>query len=347
MPQDPLAGSRLESLRAQDTDPAPAAPWRPAVIAALAGPVAYVLATTLESAVILGVHGNRAQLEWISDVLGSLGIVALTYLWLHLRESRMLLLALEREQVALDEQLRLAVDIQRSALPEIPPDTPGFRWAARMIPAGRIGGDFYDFFRPAPDVAVVIVADVSGKGIPAALLLSSVKTLFRTVVKGTTEPEAIATRLAAALFEEHGGTPYVTAIVARFESAGPRVTYVNAGHPFGYVLRGRDTLALSPAGPPLGLLQGARYAAASEELRPGDFGVLVTDGITEALETGPTTMGQALGHARDVMLEGGPLSAACDALLDAAAAGGGPVGADGWQDDRTAFVFAVDAGERS
>jgi serine phosphatase RsbU (regulator of sigma subunit) len=317
--------------------------WRPAVLAILAGPAAFLLATTLETVVIRGVHGNRAQLEWISDVLGSLGIVALTYLWLHLRDSRVRLLALEREQVALDEQLRLAAEIQRSALPEVPRCTPGFRWAARMVPAGRIGGDFYDFFRASPDVAVVIIADVSGKGIPAALLLSSVKTLFRTVVQATVEPAAIAARLSDALFEEHGGTPYVTAIVARLESAPPRVTYVNAGHPPGYILRAGDTVKLSPTGPPLGLLQGTRYAAVSEELRPGDFGVLVTDGVTEALETGTTTLAQAIGRAREVALTGRHLLAACDALLEAAASGGGPVGADGWQDDRTAVVFAVDA----
>lgn len=322
--------------------PAAAATWRPAAVAALAGLVAFVVGTSVEAAIIRAVHGNRSQLEWISDVVASVGVVALTYLWLHLKDSRMRLLALEREQVALNEQLRLAAEIQRSALPDIPPATPGFRWAARMIPAGRIGGDFYDFHQPTADVALVIVGDVSGKGIPAALLLSSVKTLFRTTVQDTTDPAALARRLSAALFEEHAGMPYVTAIVARFDSAPLRVTYVNAGHPSAYLLREGETRTLASGGPPLGLLPGVRYAAEEEELRPGDFGVLVTDGITEALETGPTTVGQAVRRARDNALTGWPLTAVCDDVLRVAAGGGGPAGVDGWQDDRTVFAFAVD-----
>jgi serine phosphatase RsbU (regulator of sigma subunit) len=338
MSLSPLAGATRVST-AQETGPAA----RSIAIAILAGPAAFVVTTTLETLVIQSVHGNRAQLEWISDVLGSLGIMALSYLWLHLRESRMRLLALEREQVAVNEQLRLAAEIQWSALPRVPVATPGFHWAARMIPAGRVGGDLYDFCSPAPDVAIVIVADVSGKGIPAALLLSAVKTLFRTIVKATTDPAVIAARLSEALFEEHGGTPYVTAIIARFEGAPPLVAYVNAGHPFGYLVREGETRTLPPDGPPLGLLSEARYVTASEDLRPGDFGVFVTDGVTEALETGPTTLRQAVSRARAVAGSERPLSAACDALLEAAASGGGPVGADGWQDDRTAFVFTVDA----
>jgi hypothetical protein len=118
-----------------------AAAWRRTALTLLAGLAAFVVGTTVEAAIIRAVHGNRARLEWISDVVISIGITGLTYLWLHLKESRTQLLALEREQVALDEQLRLAAEIQRSSLPGIPPAAAGFRWAARMIPAGRIGGD--------------------------------------------------------------------------------------------------------------------------------------------------------------------------------------------------------------
>jgi hypothetical protein len=325
--------------------PAAAAPWRPAALGALAGLVTFFVGITVEAAIIRAVHGDRARLEWISDVVASAGIMALTYLWLHLRASRMQLVALEREQVVLGEQLRLAAEIQRSSLPEIPPATRGFRWAARMIPAGYVGGDFYDFYRPTVDTTLVVLGDVSGKGIPAALLLSSFKTLLRTIVQDTTDPAAVARRLSAALFEEHEGMPYVTAIVARVESAPRRMTYVNAGHPAAYLLRGIETRTLASVGPPLGLLPGTRYAAAEEELRPGDVGVLVTDGITEAFETGPTTVGQTLRGVQDYVLRGRSLMAVCDEVLRAAAAGSGPAGVDGWQDDRTVFIFAVDAPE--
>jgi hypothetical protein len=316
--------------------------WRPAIVAALAGGAGFLLATRGESMIIRAVHGDRARLEWISDTVVSLGVVGLTYLWLHLRESQIRVLALEREQIVLDEQLRLAAEIQRSLLPDLPAGTPGFRWAARMVPAGRIGGDFYDFFQPSAGTAFAILGDVSGKGIPAALILSSLKTLFRATAQAAGDPAAVAERISTALYEQHSGMPYVTAIVARFDTPGPRLAYVNAGHPAGYVLRDGATVTLDSGGPPLGMLPEARYATVDLELRPGDVGVLVTDGITEALDTAPITWAQAVSTAR--VGRDGPRSAAkvCEDLMEAAAEGRGPEGVDGWQDDRTVFVFTVE-----
>jgi Stage II sporulation protein E (SpoIIE) len=328
--------------------PAPAAPrgvsWRPAVLAALAGVFGFLVATRGESLIIRAVHGDRSKLEWISDCAVSLGVVGLTYLWLHLRESQIRVLALEREQIVLDEQLRLAAEIQKSLLPDLPAATPGFRWAAHMLPAGRIGGDFYDFLQPSAGTIFAILGDVSGKGIPAALLLSSLKTLFRAITQAASDPAAIAERLSAALYEQHSGMPYVTAIVARFDTPGPRLAYANAGHPPGYLLRDGGATTLDSGGPPLGLLPGTRYAAATLDLLPGDIGVLVTDGITEALETAPVTWAQAVSAAGDT--RDGPRSAAtiCEALMETAARGRGPESVDGWQDDRTVFVFTVEPG---
>jgi sigma-B regulation protein RsbU (phosphoserine phosphatase) len=270
-------------------------------------------------------------------------VVGVTYLWLRLKASRTRLLKLEREQVAIDEQLRLAAEIQRGLLPEVPNATPGFRWAARMVPAGRIGGDFYDFLEPTAGTVLAILGDVSGKGIPAALILSALMTLFRTIARQVQDPATIAERLSSSLHEEHGGLPYATAIVARFEAGSERLTYVNAGHPAGYVLGNGTVNALESGGPPLGLLPGAKYETGDLALSPGDVGVLVTDGITEALETGSTTLGQALQAARHQGAGGAP-NAICDYLLQAAAGGSGPVGVPDWQDDRTVFVFSVGTG---
>ena len=318
--------------------------WRPAGLATLAGAAGFLLATRAESIIIRAVHGDRASLEWISDTVVSLGLVALTYVWLNLRQSRMRVLALEREQIVLDEQLRLAAEIQRSLLPEVPAATPGFRWAARIVPAGRIGGDFYDFLQPSEGTAFALLCDVSGKGIPAALLLSSLKTLFRATVQGADDPAAGAERMSTALYEQYGGLPYVTAVLARFEAAGPRLSYVNAGHPAGYLLRGDGATTLDTGGPPLGILPGSLYTSGSIDLRPGDIGVLVTDGITEALDTAPATWVQSVSAASGP--RAGPRSAAavCDELMEAASRGRGPEGVDGWQDDRTVFVFTVETG---
>jgi len=324
-------------------DGAGRAAWRPAALATTAALAAFLVGTAAESVIIRAVHGNRRELEWLSDAVMSMAVAGMTYLWLHLKASRLRVLMLEREQIVIDEQLRLAAEIQRSLLPDVPQATPGFRWTARMIPAGRIGGDFYDFLQPTAGTVLAILCDVSGKGIPAALILSSLKTLFRTVARETVDPAAIAERISAALHEEHGGLPYATAIVARFETAPGRLAYVNAGHPAGYLVRNETvTAALEPGGRPLGLLPGATYATANVELRPGDIGVLVTDGITEALEAGPMTLSQTLGAARERRTAGGSPAEICDHLLRAAAEGPGPAGAPDWQDERTVFVFAVE-----
>ena len=318
--------------------------WKPALIAAAAGIAVFVLGTAAESLVVGALHGNPDELEWLSDAVISTATAAITYLWLHLRSSRSRVFALEQQRIAIDEQLRLAAEIQRGLLPEIPKATPGFRWGARMIPASQIGGDLYDFFEPAAGTVLALLGDVSGKGIPAALILSSLKTLFRTFAHQTADPAAIAERISGALFEEYDGLPYATAIVARFDAPG-RLAYVNAGHPGGYLLRnGTVTSAFESCGQPLGLLSGATYVTRRVELCPGDVGVLVTDGITEALESGPVALSQLVGASGARVAAGGAPAEACDDLLRAAAAGPGPAGFPDWQDDRTVFVFAVEAG---
>lgn len=316
---------------------------RDAVAALALGLMAFVLGGVAESAIIRAVHGDRSELEWISDTVLSAAVTGMALLWLRLKASRLRVLALQREQIAIDEQLRLAAEIQRNLLPQIPPATPGFRWAARMVPAGRIGGDFYDFVETPDGGVLVMLGDVSGKGVPAALILSSLKTLFRIVAHETLDPVAIAERLSAALHEEHAGLPYATAIVARFEPRPGRVSFVNAGHPRGYLIRGGRALAgFETGGPPLGLLPTAHYDAGTVDLDAGDLGVFLTDGVTEGLETGPLALDQALAAVRESSERGNSPGTLCDQLLQAAAEGRGPAGALGWQDDRTVLVFAFE-----
>jgi sigma-B regulation protein RsbU (phosphoserine phosphatase) len=319
--------------------------WRPAALAVGAGLAAFVAGALAEEVIIRAVRGDRSKLEWLSDAVMSIAVAGITYLWVHLKASRSRVLALEREQIVIDEQLRLAGEIQRSLLPEVPQATRGFRWAARMIPADRVGGDFYDFLEPTTGGVLAILGDVSGKGIPAALILSSLKTLFRTTARDTVDPAAIAERISTALQNEHRGLPYATAIVARFDTAPARLAYVNAGHPRGYLLRDGTVLAaLESGGPPLGLLPGATYATAHLELRPRDVGILVTDGVSEALETGPLTLLQALAASAVRLASGGSPAEICDELQRAASLGPGPAGAPDWHDDRTVLVFAVEPG---
>jgi serine phosphatase RsbU (regulator of sigma subunit) len=305
------------------------------------GATVFLLGTGAESLVIAAVRGSRSALEWISDALISVAVAGLAYLWLHLKASRTRLLDVERKGIVLAEQLRLAATIQRNLLPEIPRTSPGFAWAARMVPAGVIGGDFYDFLEPVSGTALMVIGDISGKGIPAALLHSSLRAVFRLIAAQTTDPVEIAGRLGAALHGQTGGIPYATAIVAKLDSTLMRLTYVNAGHPAGLLLRGDTGRRLDVGGSPLGLLPDATYEASSEDLRPGDLGVFVTDGVTEALEGRPTNVRDLLRTSTNFLHRQGTVDEACEFLLKAAAAAPGPVGAGDWQDDATALVFRV------
>ena len=91
--------------------------WKPAVLAAAAGVAVFLLGTAAESLIIRAVHGNRSELEWLSDATISMAVAGLTYLWLHLKASRMHVVVLQQEQIAINEQLRLAAEIQRGLLP--------------------------------------------------------------------------------------------------------------------------------------------------------------------------------------------------------------------------------------
>jgi hypothetical protein len=314
---------------------------RVAAIALAAGVVAYLLGSVVESRVTAVYRASASQLEWVSDVVLAAAVVVSTWLWLHLRASRLRLLQLERRQGALDEQLRLAAEIQRNLLPALPDSLLGFRFSARLVQAQRVGGDFYDFVARS-DSALAILGDVSGKGIPAALFQASLKTLFRLIARETTDPAEIAARMSAALHEETGGLPYATCIVARFEAGPPRITWANAGHPAGALAQGGGFSLVESGGPPLGVLPGARYASGSALVAKGSLGAFVTDGITEALEGVPLSLVEALGSPEGRSAARSPAST-CDYLVRLAGESPGPPGVQGWEDDRTVLAFACDS----
>lgn len=312
--------------------------WRPALLSLGAGAVTFVVGNAVESAVVSAVHANANELRWISDVVVSAGLATVAFLWLHLRAAQRQLTDLERARIAFDAQLRLAAQIQANLLPNVPERTEGFRWAARLVSAQTVGGDFYDFAQRQDGTVLVIVGDVSGKGIPAALVHASLRALFREAARATSDPAEIAARLSQELYADNGGTPYATAFLARFETRPARLSYVNAGHPPGILRWGTSQRILESSAPPLGLLPSAAFSTRRLDLRNGEVGVIVTDGITEALEGLQTTPAALLGAGDDRLSDPAVI---CDLLLDAAGKAPGPPGVSDWQDDRTAFVFAV------
>jgi sigma-B regulation protein RsbU (phosphoserine phosphatase) len=311
----------------------------PVLYALVSALLALIIALLFERALVHVLGLDLAELEWISDVFLAVALGAATFLWLHLRRARTALTRLERDRVVLDTELAIAADIQRELLPKAPPARDGWRFAAQLEQAGHIGGDFYDFVDQGPSV-LLLLADVSGKGIPAAIVMASARTLFRQIARETDRPEEVLARLGRAVWAEHGGTPYLTAILVRLDLAARRLGWANAGHPAGLLVRGTAPLALAPTGPPAGLLPDASYSVQELQLATGDTVVLVTDGVTEALESGGRVeerIAWTVAHRRDK----GP-QAVCERVMRLAASGRGPVGAGEWADDRTVVAVTLD-----
>ncbi len=305
----------------------------------VAAVVVYAIAGGGELALIRLLRPTEVELTWVSDLVLSSALGIAVYLWRHLRATRLALTERERATLVIQTQLSLAESMQRRLLPRVPSPADGFAWAAALTPAGRIGGDFYDFVQPSPGIWIVLIADVSGKGIPAAMALTLLRSTFRTLAREGTAPAALARRLAAALFDEWLGTPYVTCIIGRFDTVSRRLTYTNAGHPPGLVLGIRGARYLTQGGPPLGLLQDGSFQEETLDLEAGDICVMVTDGITEALEQSDRAPIDVI--AERVLAHNGSATAVCSAVMSLGLRGKGPSGVERWEDDRTVVVAAV------
>jgi serine phosphatase RsbU (regulator of sigma subunit) len=313
-------------------------------IATVAATGVYLLATSIEIAVIERLRPGEMELTWISDAVLAVAFGFAVFLWLHLKWTRMTLSRLQREHIVLDTQLALAADIQRGLLPPLPPDGAGVRWAARLVQAGPIGGDLYDVVHFDRSSWLVLVGDVSGKGVPAAMVLASIRTMFRMMASETSDPGELVERLSRRLYEDYGGTPYLTCLVVHIDAARRELSYVNAGHPAGMVLDGQPTgrapLLLESSGPPAGLFSDQKYRTASLAVPDGAVSILVTDGITEALEI----LGTADGHSVPALVAAMPPplipSRICETLIDYTASA---LSSSEWTDDRTVVAFALDS----
>jgi sigma-B regulation protein RsbU (phosphoserine phosphatase) len=195
-----------------------------------------------------------------------------------LRRNQQRLVAQER----LSKELELSRQIQEELLPRIVGSFPFAEVKGVSIPAREVGGDFFNYFSvPGGDVAIVM-GDVSGKGMPAALLMAN----LQATLKARMPHERNLAELAQHLdIEIDGSTPsesYVTLFVAILDHERLTLRYVNAGHNVQYAVRDGGLERLEAVGRPLGLLPGGRYTERSLELSPGDFLFLFTDGLTEA-----------------------------------------------------------------
>jgi sigma-B regulation protein RsbU (phosphoserine phosphatase) len=185
------------------------------------------------------------------------------------------------------------------------------------------------------------VADISGKGVPAALLLSYTRSVFRLLASDTRSPAIIAARLSSALHEDTHGNPYVTGLIVRLDAEQARLTYVNAGHPPALLAAADGLKALDSGGPPMGLIERSSYVEGQVAVRPGDWGVLVTDGITESLDERQGGLDHLVTAIAKRLPNPVRAQAICDAGARRRAPRTGPSGARDWHDDRAVVTFVV------
>ena len=183
-------------------------------------------------------------------------------------------------------EMDIAKTIQTAFIPGEFPTSEHFALAASMTPARDVGGDFYDFFPLDSARFAFIVADVSGKGITAALYMMTAKTLIKDTLISDRDPAKALTRVNADLSRNNPANMFLTAWVGVLDLETGRVDFANAGHNPPIVRRtdGSAEWIAARSGLPLAFMDGVRYSPLSVELAPGDSIFLYTDGVTEATD---------------------------------------------------------------
>jgi sigma-B regulation protein RsbU (phosphoserine phosphatase) len=190
------------------------------------------------------------------------------------------------EKEKMEREIEIAASIQRTILPTTLPAVSGVLLAAGNRPTKQVGGDFYDVY-PLPDGSVAFcVADVSGKGIPAALLVSTVHACIHLLVEaGACDLTGLVARINRHLGRFSATRKFVTLFVAVFDPKDRSLRYVNAGHNPGIWLSETGVSLLPSGGVPIGMFEVARQVESRVVLAPGDVVVLYSDGITEAADS--------------------------------------------------------------
>jgi serine phosphatase RsbU (regulator of sigma subunit) len=191
--------------------------------------------------------------------------------------------AKERERI--EQELRVASLIQQTLLPKALPELPGYEVAAYYQPAREVGGDFYDFMALDDGRLGLVVGDVTDKGVPAALVMATTRTMLRAAAQRLLSPGEVLQRVNDVLVQDIPPNMFVTCLYAILDPESGRLVYANAGHDLPYRRRaGRSGGAeeLRARGMPLGLMPGMGYEEKEMVLEKGEGVLFYSDGLVEA-----------------------------------------------------------------
>jgi serine phosphatase RsbU (regulator of sigma subunit) len=207
--------------------------------------------------------------------------------------------AFEREirmRERIEQELRLARSIQQASLPEEVPSLEGWQIAPYYQPAREVGGDFYDFLELKDGRLGLVVGDATGKGVPAALVMASARSMLRAVAQASNySPGDVLGRVNDSLFTDIPPNMFVTCFYAILDPKSATLSYANAGHDLPYLRRrGGDCEELRARGMPLGLMPGMSYEEKEIVLEEGEAALFYSDGLVEAHDP----QGQMFGFPR-------------------------------------------------
>lgn len=187
-----------------------------------------------------------------------------------------------RERERMEQELRVARLIQQTLLPHELPNLPGYEIAAYYRPAREVGGDFYDFLYFEDGQVGLIIGDVTDKGVPAALVMATTRTLLRAAAERLVTPSPVLERVNELLHPDIPQRMFVTCLYALLDPKSGRLRYANAGHDLPYRRHGHGVDELRATGMPLGLMPGMKYEEKEVFLSPGDIVLFHSDGLVEA-----------------------------------------------------------------
>ena len=245
------------------------------------------------------------------------------------------------EKHRIEQQLSIAKEVQMALLPAADPVLEGYDIAGTNVPTWEIGGDYFDYL-PQPDGRLgVAIADVSGKGVPAALIMATFRAALRAQDVRHIAFDAIASRLNRILLESMDASRYVTAFYGLLDPPTGTITFANCGHNPPLLLRAAGSRdLLTSGGPALGMWRAATFVPGAASVRPGDILVLYTDGVVEVMNAAGEMFGierletvirrRGSGSSRDLV----------EAVVGATRAFAGRAG---YEDDFTLVIIRRDA----
>jgi phosphoserine phosphatase RsbU/P len=191
-----------------------------------------------------------------------------------------------------EQELERAREIQQSLLPKDIPQLSGFEVATAWRQARMVGGDYFDVLRLGKNRLAICIADVVGKGVPAALLMANVQAGVRAFARDSESPAWVCSHVNSVLCRNIASEKFVTFFYGVLDADKRTLQYCNAGHPCPVLVSGESIRRLRAGGAVLGVFPGWKYEDSTVELKPGDRLVLFTDGITEASESDGLEFGE-------------------------------------------------------